>query len=225
MMGSGGTGVCSTGTPVTANQNVFVGQPITFTGCIPSSVGTSVSSEMWTPDTSFSAQTAVAGLSVSFNNATSQFTENLMQISNTSCVTGMYCDFNEFYFVTAGTYTFTFGYTPTNGSPPPPASITFVVTAPTPDDNGRFMEGPNQEAAPVAGPVLVYGAGQFSYPTGNTNTVPVLADGDNNDTNGISLTVTADAPNGSISGGWLFVQTIKQVSVSFETSPANSPFV
>lgn len=223
MMGSGETGVCSAGTPVTSNQNVVVGQLITFTGCVPSSM-ISVTSETWTPDGSFSTSTAVAGFSVSFD-GTSKFTETLTQITNTSCTTATYCDFNNFYFISPGTYTFSFEYTLSNGNSSLPASITFVVSAPTPDKNGRFIEGADGETAPAAGPVLVYDIGKYAIPGVGTNTTAFLANGNNNDTDGISLIVSGDTPTGSTVGGWMFVQTISQLSFSFITSPTSSPFV
>jgi len=232
MTGTGSTGVCGSGTPVTGNQNVVVGQPITFTGCIPSSVSSMAASETWTPANNLSAQTAVAGFNVTFD-GTSKFTESLTQISTTSCGTGAYCDFNKFYFVAAGTYTFSFAYTLSNGNPSPSTSITFVVTAPTPDENGRFIEGPGEGSVtpPAAGPVQVYGKGKFTLPYGaGTNTTPVLANGDNNDTQGISLTASGNSPNSIVGGfsgvgGWMFVQIINQISFSFVTSPSSNKFV
>ncbi|WP_353070122.1 hypothetical protein RBB75_07970 [Tunturibacter empetritectus] len=223
VLGSGTTGVCTSGSPVTSSQNVVVGQPITFTGCIPPSGTPLVASETWSPDGKFSAQTAVAGFTVSFD-GTSQFTEALTQISNTSCAAGQYCDFNKFYFVTPGTYTFTFSYLANNGTTPPSVSITFVVAGPNLDSRGNFMEGPDNNTPPTAGPVQIYGVGQY-FGQLTANTTPELANGNNEDTNGMELTVTGTAPTGFSGGDWRFVQVINQLSYSYTSSPTSSPFV
>jgi hypothetical protein len=221
--GSGSSGVCNSGTPITSQQNVVVGQPITFTGCVPSAVSALVANESWSPDSKFSVQSAVSGFSVSFDGST-QFTETLTQISPSACSTGQYCDFNKFYFVTPGTYTFTYSYTLGNGTPSASKGITFVVAGPAPDSQGNFMEGSSSATPPTAGPVKIFGVGQY-FGQLASNATPELANGDGENTNGIELTITGTAPTGFTDSGWRFVQTINQLSYSFKSSPQSSPFV
>jgi hypothetical protein len=218
VLGAGGSGVCNSGTPVTSNQQVVVGQPISFTGCIPSQSLPIVASESWNPGSNFSNQTAIAGFSVTFDGK-SQFSETLTQITNTSCSNGAFCDFNKFFFTAQGTYTFNFAYATNNGTvAPPAATITFTVVAPTSGGNGSFISA-------TAGPVTVYGVGSYSYGSGGTNTKPVLANGNNLDTEGITLTVTGHAPSGYSDQGWSFVPLVQQLTYKFISSPSSQPFV
>jgi len=79
-------------------------------------------------------------------------------------------------------------------------------------------------ANPIAGPVQVYNIGSFETQSG-PSTTPRLANGDNSDTNGISIRASGDTSNLSTVGGWIFVQIINQVSFSYVTSPPSSKFV
>lgn len=220
------SGNCSTNTPLTTtNATVVVGQQINLTGCAPSNSGISVQSATW-KQVPLLASNAVGGFAVTMNNPPYQFTESITSVPSTpSCQSAQSCDFSTFYFITPGTYTFNYQYTLANGSLSPLGSATFTVLAPTPDTHGHFMAGVDGNGDPVypppAGPVQVYAAGQY-IPGGNPSAKPYLADGNALNTMAISLYVTGQLPTG-FNSGWMFVQTISNLSYSFQSSPISNP--
>ena len=125
-------------------QNVVVGQLIQFTACIPPNQA-SVASSTWAIINSQFSQSATSGFSTtSITAATPGPYQSAPNAPNCN-INALYCDFApKFYFLTQGTYNFTFSYTLTNGNSAS-ATVTYQVAGPTPDGDSSTIttgEGP-----------------------------------------------------------------------------------
>ena len=200
-----GSGICSSGVNISGSKNVpprYAGQQIAFTGCVPSSVASMVTSESWTPSAPDSG-VAVAGFSVGpkTGDPATSYKEAMTQVSATTCRSDRsYCDFAPFYVVTPGNYTFTFSYTLNNNSQQTgSASVTFNVTGPSGNDL----------VAVTPGTVNVVPPGQLND-DGSSTTVPWLKLGDTRSDAlkvGMKFDGKADAL-ANFGGAYLWVQTL-----------------
>ncbi|HMD83986.1 MAG TPA: hypothetical protein VKO18_04705 [Terriglobia bacterium] len=133
--------VCNGNATNITNQtvNALVGQSISFTACIPSSVPINlVTQTVWSP-AGLQLPFAIANFSVAATPANCgpgqgqtlcSYTATQTPVSNTTCTTYTYCDFNAFFFVTPGSYTFVYSYAVSNGLYAS-ASVTYVAAGPT----------------------------------------------------------------------------------------------
>jgi hypothetical protein len=228
-------GNCSEDTPLTqTSYSVVVGEQINLTGCIPANSGIPVFSATWAPPSNYTSAmnngafvvggTAVGGFSVTMD-ASYQFSEMIINApSAPNCSTSLpLCDFPTFYFIAQGKYTFQFQYQLTTGSMSPPATVQFVVSAPTTDALGNFFEGVN-DGPPGAGLVEVCPAGQ--YAGGGVllgPNQPVLAYGDCGDSDSIEVTPSGTPPGGYTQNGWGWTSIITRSTYQYLSAPAILP--
>jgi hypothetical protein len=219
------TGNCSSNTPLTsANETVVVGQQINLTGCAPANGGIAVLSASWT-QVPLLASNAVGGFSVTENHTNYQFTRTLIAVpSAPTCASTQSCDFPTFYFITPGTYTFTYQYKLVNGSISAVGTAVFTVQGPTPNTNGHYVIDNSYVGDPgypfTPGPIAVYAPGERSL------TAAIMASGNGASTTAIALTVDSSVkmPSGYSDTGWLFVQVINNISYSLRSNPSSTPF-
>jgi hypothetical protein len=124
----------------------------------------------------------------------------------TTCGYAGACDFDPFFFITPGTYSFTFSYTTLSGLQTRSASVTFVVSGPTATGaNGAFF-------AATPGTVNVWPANRA--PSGG-GVYDVLGFGNAGDNAGMSFNVTATAAGGTFQ----WVQLIDSRTIKYLTYP------
>lgn len=118
------------GTLVTGTQNVFVGQQIAFTACVPAlPAGVQITSESWTP--ALPIGTAVSGYTASQSSGALGWA-----LSDAECSTAQYCDFPVFYWVDDGSssyirqFTRQFTFTYKVGNLSSIATVAFNVNGP-----------------------------------------------------------------------------------------------
>jgi len=120
VLGSGATN-CPNGTNVAPTpQVVYIGQQITFSGCLPA--GVQPTSARWSP--------AVPGAHAVGNYVTNQQSGIVTPVSTAACTPAQpYCDFPSFYWVDSGQRQFTFTYSLASGLVGS-ATVTFNVYGP-----------------------------------------------------------------------------------------------
>jgi hypothetical protein len=127
----GTSAICQNGTIAQSPLNVYVGQKIAFTGCVPLSVADLAISESWSP-TPPTQGTAIASFVVTpvTVGAVTTYQESITDVSPTVCGTTQNCDFNSFYWTQSGSYTLSFTYILINGKQNS-STVTFNVSGPT----------------------------------------------------------------------------------------------
>jgi hypothetical protein len=216
----GGAGICN-GTDVTSEQ-IYVGQQVAFSGCVPSSELSSVTSESWSwSGTAPTQGVAIAGFSVGPPSPPAPlpgYAETITNVPSTNpCGTAQNCDYAPFYWVTPSTYTVTFQYTIGGSGSPGSTTLTFTVQGPS--VNGA-------SATPGTIQLLPPGTVINHRPT----TSPWLNFGNPNDVPGMEFTAPSDPTNGqkwSLIGQYSWVQIVNSITVNIVATPPQSaaPFV
>jgi hypothetical protein len=193
------------------NQNVVVGQLIQFTACIPQA-GVSIASSSWSVNDGQFTDKATAGFNPVLS-ATNTSAPYQPVIATTTCNPNQsYCDYgvgttstgfsaSGFYFVTQGTYTFTFTYQLNNGTPSVSASVTYVVTGPTAIGDASGTYGPGQQLVCQDSYLLCTTSGETEQLENRFGNGYYL------DFSGISFSNHSSAPSGS-SGAYQFIQVL-----------------
>jgi hypothetical protein len=133
VMGADSNGaLCNSGTPLSGTQQVYAGQQIMLTACIPQSSLSVISAGWSTPAAPpLVPLPTLAGFSVTNVSGTNpQYAETLTEVQPTNCSTSSYCDLAPFYWVAMGSQTVEFAYTAGNLISNS-ASVTFNVLGPT----------------------------------------------------------------------------------------------
>lgn len=207
---SQGATICQNGTNIASStQPVYIGQQIGFSGCVPQSVADLVISESWQP-TPPSSGIAVANFSVS--SSTQGYKEIITQVTQTNCGTIQNCDFNPFYWIQTGSYTFSFTYLLINGNSNS-AYVTYNVSGPTPTgtNGGYFTATPTPNSVNVWPANVAFGGNKYPNPS--------LEFGNVNPIQGIIFQVTAQAPSKN-GGAFQWVQLIGPVTQKYLANPA-----
>jgi hypothetical protein len=219
-----GQGACAGAVSGDITENVVVGQPVSFTGCITTQYPSKIESAEWFVTPSVQG-VSVGGVAVTFYPTSQQFVEKVIPTPSNTCSTDIYCDYGTLYFTKPGQYTFFFQYAMSDGPVSPETRITVNVSGPTPDINGRFLEklvlsGPS--SAPSVGQVRVWPVGAY-WGLGTASTSPWLAIGDGNTNQGIDLQASGTMlGSGYDASNWSFIQ-LAQVGYSFTSAPQQAP--
>jgi hypothetical protein len=212
MLGTNASGkLCSTGTDVAGTtQNVVIGQPIAFTGCIPEIVPQiQVANVFWSPSSPHGV--AVGGYTVT---ATSG---SVVPLSYPICsALQRFCEFPKFYWVKQGTsLTFTFTYENCCG-PSRSATITFNVVGPTATGpGGAFLTGTVQDPPDGTVPKKTLNV----WPAA----VPYMGLGKNGQNPGIRFFVREDE-SATPRGKFQFVQVLTKARVKMRSSAGEEVF-
>lgn len=113
-------------------QTVVVGQLVQFTACMPPTISTT--SVSWQVSRSSLTDAATAGfvLAPTSTSTLPYASGQYSAVSFPNCGNTPYCDFAPLlYFLTQGTYNFTYTYTLGDSSPSQSATVTYVVEGPT----------------------------------------------------------------------------------------------
>jgi hypothetical protein len=222
--GGDSTGNCATNQQLTSaagvtivgnvvSYPVVVGQQINLTGCIPVNGGIAVHSATWVADPLFTSTVvngattggnAIGGFSVVMDDVY-RFHEVITPVpAAPSCLTTQSCDFPTFYFLTQGTYTFTFQYQLESGSLSPLETINFTVYGPTPGTDDHYLNFPPTQS--TVGMEASSDLGLHLSSSGNNSILPGINISVEGGPNGVTL------PQG-IPGGWQSVQLVSAVSL------------
>ncbi|MBT9332953.1 hypothetical protein [Paracidobacterium acidisoli] len=188
------------------NQNIVVGQLVQFTACVPSSIASAVESSSWSVNDGSFGDHATAGFNPVLSSTNSSAPYQPV-VETTTCNSGLsYCDYGTspnaagLYFVTQGSYTFTFTYTLSNGATSVPASVTYVVGGPV--ANGYAISTP-----PQGWQTVCEGSYLLCANTAETEVIEPRLGTDYLDFGGSQFSNNATAPTGN-AGAYQFIQIL-----------------